>query len=94
MSIIKFLLLASYSLTQVTVLAAPIPFTAPLKDDALFSRATGNKRLPPLHSRQVYLEYVTWNLQWHQVPQVSLQSLNGSVMLQVKHVFNYLTVDN
>ena len=41
MLIIKFLLLASYCLTQVIVLAAPIPLNAPsVNDDALFSRAS------------------------------------------------------
>ena len=67
MLIIKSLLLAT------AVLAAPIPFNAPLNDDALFSRAS--KGTNPPEGRQVFLEYVTWNLQWHHVPQVGLQRL-------------------
>ena len=39
MLIIKSLLLALYSLTQVAVLAAPIPLNTPLNDNALLSHA-------------------------------------------------------
>ena len=77
MLIIKSLLLASYFLTQVAVLAAPVPLNAPLNDDALFSRAgkpsgadasgpgkKANKpKKRPAEGEQVCLEYVTWNLQ-------------------------------